>query len=76
MKILCLKLDDDVYEEMKKMASKLKLARNQYINDAVIMYNLFNKRRILKNQLEKESAMTRKESMKVLREFENLISES
>lgn len=69
-------MDDDVYEELKKMASKLKLARNQYINDAVIMYNLFNKRRILKNQLEKESATTRKESMKVLREFENLISES
>jgi hypothetical protein len=39
------------------------------------MYNLLNKRRVLKNQLEKESAMTWKESMKVLREFEKLMSE-
>ena len=75
MKILYLKLDDDVYEEMDKLASRLKLAKSHYINDAVHMYNLFNKRRVLKNQLEKESAMTWKESMKVLREFEKLMSE-
>ena len=76
MKILSLKLDDDIYDEAEKMTSKLKLARNRYINEAVNIYNLFNKRRLLKKQLEKESKLTRKDSMEILHEFEKLIDEA
>lgn len=76
MKILSLKLDDDIYDEAEKITSKLKLARNRYINEAVNIYNLFNKRRLLKKQLEKESKLTRKDSMDILHEFEKLIDEA
>jgi predicted transcriptional regulator len=76
MKILSLKLDDDIYDEAEKITSKLNLARNRYINEAVSIYNLFNKRRLLKKQLEKESKLTRKDSMDILREFEKLIDEA
>ena len=76
MKILSLKLDDDIYDEAEKITSKLNLARNRYINEAFIIYNLFNKRRLLKKQLEKESKLTRKDSMDILREFEKLIDEA
>lgn len=76
MKILSLKLDDDIYDEAEKITSKLKLARNRYINEAVNIYNIFNKRRLLKKQLEKESALTRKDSMEILREFEKLMDEA
>jgi len=76
MKILSLKLDDDIYDEAEKITSKLNLARNRYINEAVNIYNLFNKRRLLKKQLEKESKLTRKDSMDILREFEKLIDEA
>jgi len=76
MKILSLKLDDDIYNEAEKITSKLKLARNRYINEAVNIYNLFNKRRLLKKQLEKESKLTRKDSMEILQEFEKLIDEA
>ena len=75
MKTLSLKLDDEIFDEAEKIISKLKLARNRYINEAVNIYNLFNKRRLLKKQLEKESKLIRKDSMDILHEFEKLVDE-
>lgn len=76
MKTLSLKLDDRIFEEAEEITSKMKLARNRYINEAVNIYNLFNKRRILKNQLTKESKLTRKDSLDILHEFEKLMDEN
>lgn len=73
MKILSLKLDDDIFEEAEEITSKLKLARNRYINEAVSIYNQVNKRRLLKKQLIKESKLASKNSMEVLEEFEKLM---
>jgi len=75
MKNLSLKLDDNIFEDTERITSKLKLARNRYINEAVNIYNLFNKRRLLKKQLLKESRATYKDSLEVLAEFERLIDE-
>jgi hypothetical protein len=75
MKILSLKLEDEIFDETEKITSKLNLARNRYINEAVNLYNLFNKRRLLKKQFEKESKLTRKDSMEILQEFEKLMDE-
>ena len=72
MKTLSLKLDDDIFDETEKMTSKLNLARNRYINEALTIYNLFNKRRLLKKQLGKESKTISKDSMEILAEFESL----
>ena len=76
MKTLSLKLDDKIFDEAEEMTTKLKLARNRYINEAVNIYNLFNKRRLLKKQLTKESKLTSNDSMDALREFEKLIDEN
>ena len=76
MKTLSLKLDDKIFDETEKITSTLKLARNRYINEAVSIYNLFNKRRLLKKQLAKESNLTSKDSMDILREFEKLMDEN
>jgi hypothetical protein len=76
MKTLSLKLDDEIFEDVEKMTSKLNLARNRYINEALSIYNLFNKRRLLKMQLTKESKLTSKDSMDILHEFEKLIDEN
>ena len=75
MKTLSLKLDDKIFDEAEEMTSKLKLARNRYINEAVSIYNLYNRRRLLKNQLMKESKLTSKDSMDIVHEFEKLIDE-
>lgn len=73
MKTLSLKLDDQIFDDAEEITSKLNLARNRYINEAVKIYNLFNKRRLLKGQLAKESKLTGKDAMDVLHEFEKLI---
>lgn len=75
MKTLSLKLDDEIFDEAEEMTSKLNLARNRYINEAVNIYNQYNKRKLLKKQLLKESKLTMEDSMEVLREFERLIDE-
>ena len=76
MKILSLKLDDKIFDETEEITSKLHLARNRYINEAVSVYNRFNQRRLLKNQLAKESALTSIDSLDILREFEKLLDEN
>lgn len=75
MKTLSLKLDDKIFKEAEDITTKLHLARNRYINEAVNLYNLFNKRRLLKKQLLKESKLGRKDSMEVLAEFEKFMDE-
>ena len=75
MKSLSLKLDDDIFEEAEEITIKLKLARNRYINEAISAYNLYNKRRLLKNQLTKESKLTVQDSMEILHEFEKFLDE-
>ena len=76
MKILSLKLDDEIFDEAEDITSKLKIARNRYINEAVNIYNLFNKRHLLKKQLLEESKLTGKDAMEVLHEFEKLMDEN
>lgn len=76
MKTLSLKLDDKTFDEAEAITSELKLARNRYINEAVSIYNLFNKRRILKKKLVKESKMVMKDSMSILHEFEKFVDEN
>jgi hypothetical protein len=73
MKTLSLKLDDHIFDDAEEMTSKLNLARNRYINEAVNIYNIFNKRRLLKAQLKKDSKLSSQDAMDVLREFEKLV---
>jgi hypothetical protein len=75
MKTLSLKLDDNVFEETEKVVSELKLARNRYINEALNLYNQFNKRRVLKKKLLKESKLVAQSSAEILAEFEKLADE-
>jgi len=75
MKTLSLKLDDHIFEETEEITSKMKLARNRYINEALKIFNLYNRKKILQQQLAQESKLVSKESMKILEEFEQFINE-
>jgi hypothetical protein len=72
MKNLSLKMDEVVFTETEKIIAKINKNRNRYINEAVEFYNLLQKRRIITRQLQKESKLVQKESLKVLKEFEKL----
>ncbi len=75
MKTLSLKLEDTIFEETEKVISELKLARNRYINEALNLYNQYNKRQVLKKKLTKESKLVTESSSEVLAEFERLIDD-
>jgi hypothetical protein len=75
MKTLSLKLDDPIYAEAEEITRHLKIARNRYINEAVNLYNTYQKRRILKNQLTQESKLVSENSLEILKEFELLRDE-
>lgn len=76
MKTLSLKLDDTTFDEAEEITTQLNIARNRYINEAVSVYNRYNKRKILKGKLLKESKLTMKDSLKVLHEFEKFVDEN
>ena len=71
MKTLSLKLDEIVYEETEQLLKKIKKPRNRYINEALQYYNQLQKKKIISEQLVKDSKLVSDESMNVLNEFEN-----
>jgi hypothetical protein len=69
-------MDEKVFHETERILIKIRKNRNRYINEAVAFYNTLQKRRIISNQLKKESKLVRDESMKILQEFENISDEA
>ena len=72
MKNISLKMDDSVFNETEKILSGLKKPRNRYINEAIAFYNRYQKRLLLEKKLKKESDMVREDSVRVLKEFEDI----
>jgi predicted transcriptional regulator len=75
MKVLSLKLDDDIFTETEELTIQLDVPRNRYINEAVKLYNMMNRKKMLKKQLHKESALVAASSMQILKELERLEDE-
>jgi hypothetical protein len=67
---LSLKLKDEIFAEAEKTIEKLDTTRNAYINDAVDFYNRLMRRKLLKEQMVRESAAVYDTSMEILKEFE------
>lgn len=72
MKTVLLKLDDSTYVETETILSQIKKPRNRYINEAVAFYNRYQKRQMLEQRLKAESELVKEESMRVLKEFEEM----
>ena len=72
MKTVSLKIDDAIFGETEKILSSVKKPRNRYINEAIDYYNKFQKRIILEKRLKKESELVKKDSMNVLKDFEEI----
>jgi len=72
MKTVSLKIDDEIFGETEKILSTIKKPRNRYINEAIEVYNKMQRRKILEQKLSKESSLVKKESMAVLKEFEEI----
>jgi hypothetical protein len=75
MKNLSLKLDDEIFLETEKVVEKLGTTRNRYINEALAIYNKYYNRKMLRDQLVKESRAAYGSSRDILDEYESLIDE-
>lgn len=73
LKSVALKLNAPVFEETNKIVLELNTNRNRYINEAVELYNKYNKKKLLKKQLSYESSITKVDSMERLADFEMMI---
>jgi metal-responsive CopG/Arc/MetJ family transcriptional regulator len=72
MKNISLKLQEQILHETESLLEHLKTSRNKYINEAVKYYNDYHKRKLLEEQIVKESLLVSEDSMSILSEFENL----
>ncbi len=72
MKAMSLKLREDVFKEVEKVVREIRISRNAYINDALVLYNTLHRRKFLRAQLQKESRAVREVSLEVLHELENM----
>jgi len=72
MKTVSLKIDDSIFGETEKILSRIKKPRNRYINKALEYYNRIQKRMILEKKLKKESELVEKDSISILKEFEDI----
>jgi hypothetical protein len=72
MKRISLKINDSILEETKKIISIRKQPLNKYIIEALEYYNRVQKRIKLEKKLIEESDLVRKESISILKEFENI----
>ena len=75
MKSISLKLKEQILLETESLLQHLKKSRNKYINEAIEFYNQHQKRKLIEEQLIKESKLVSEDSMKVLSEFEKLEDE-
>jgi hypothetical protein len=72
MKTVSLKIDDSIFGETEKILSRINKPRNRYINEAIDYYNRLQRRLILEKRLKSESALVKKDSLTVLKDFERI----
>jgi hypothetical protein len=72
MKTVLLKIDESIFVETEKILSNIRIPRNRYINEALEYYNKIQKRQLLEQKLKKESELVKKDSMDILKDFEDL----
>lgn len=75
MKSISLKLQEPILKETENILEHLKTSRNKYINEAIKFYNKYQKRKLIEEQLIKESKLVAADSMNVLKDFEALEDE-
>ncbi|MGB5393825.1 MAG: hypothetical protein WBN16_06225 [Lutimonas sp.] len=72
MKTVSLKIDDSIFGETEKILARINKPRNRYINEAIDFYNKIQRKQILEKKLKKESSLVKKDSMDVLKNFEEI----
>jgi hypothetical protein len=70
MKTLSLKLDEKIFDDTEAITHQLGMARNRYINDALLLFNKYNERKLIKTQLALEIKLTKQRAIDIIKEWE------
>jgi len=73
MKVLSLKVKEDILQETDRVVKSIHTSRNAYINHALRLYNQLNRRRVLKAKLARESQAVAHVSLEILSEMEKIV---
>ncbi len=71
-KLISLKVDEKLLEELQMLAKQVGTSRNKYINEAINTYNKIQRKEQIRIALQKASMLVREENMRILEEFEAL----
>jgi hypothetical protein len=72
MKTISLKIEDSIFGETENILSRIKIPRNRYINEALEYYNKLQRRQIIEKRLKSDSDLVKKDSIKILKDFERI----
>jgi metal-responsive CopG/Arc/MetJ family transcriptional regulator len=72
MKVLSLKLKDDVFEELESVMQRVSVSRNAYINEAIRFYNKMHRKQIIRKQIRYASKLVGEQSLKMAQELEGI----
>lgn len=76
MKMVSLKLYEQLAAEADELSDKLNISRNRFINDAVVAYSKTVRRELLAKEMEAAAAAIKKSSREVIDEFDALDDET
>ena len=74
-KAISLKLNESTFQEAENIVKSIHIPRNSYINQAIKHYNYLIKRKLLKRQYLKESAIVDKHSLEINEESQGIDDE-
>ena len=74
-KLISLKIEERELRKIDHSAQTVGVSRNAYINKALRFFNRLYERRLLAEELRRESEQVRQESLAVLHEFETFQDE-
>lgn len=74
-KLISVKINDDVFTTLERLAKGERMTRNAYINRALKLINRLYSRRQLRKIIREEVRRGRSETMRVLKEYEGTIGD-
>jgi len=72
MKSITIKVEDKVLTDADAIIAHLNTSRQKYFSNAIQQYNSYVRRKLFKKQLTKESKLVSKDTLAILKEFEEL----
>ena len=76
MKMVSLKLYEELAAEADELSDKLNISRNRFINDAVVAYSKTVRRELLAKEMEAAATAIKMSSREVIDEFDALDDEA